>query len=364
MRTGCGPYRMHLGGEIKMRVKVSVIVPVYNTERFLSKCLDSLVNQTLEEIEIIVINDGSPDRAQAVINEYARRYPAKIRSFTQKNEGPSEARNQGIRCAVGEFIGFADSDDYVSPDMFERLYERAVKTKAEVVCCSFFRTVGRTETEEILTERDEVFGKSAQESPEALKFARSVVWNKLFKREFWLRGQFRFPKGQYYEDFSIIYGLLLQANKIEYIRTPLYHYLLGRAGAVTSSGDRRAFDSLKACSAVIDSFQGDIGTRGTDGGLSDVMTHICLVHIYWMIYGLARRGVPGLAVEYVDAAFGFLNERMPGWQESSFFRCDESRPLRNVIISLCRSRFLVRAYCGLPLWLRRLVPDYLDGAAR
>lgn len=347
-----------------MRVKVSVIVPVYNTERFLPKCLDALVGQTLEELEIIVVNDGSPDGAQTVINEYAGRYPAKIRSFSQKNEGPSAARNQGIRHAAGEFIGFADSDDYVSPDMFERLYGRAVETGAEVVCCSFFRTEGRTETEEILTERDDLFGKSAQESPEALRFAGSVVWNKLFKREFWLRGQFRFPKGQYYEDFSIIYGILLQANKIEYIRTPLYHYLVGRAGAVTSSGDRRAFDSLKACSAVIDSFQEAVKTQGTDGGLCGVMTRICLVHIYWMIYGLARRGPSELAVEYVDAAFDFLNERMPGWRESSFLRRNKSRPLRSAIICLCRSRSLVRFYCGLPLWLRRLVPDYLDGASR
>lgn len=343
-----------------MTVKVSVIVPVYNTEQLLPRCLDSLVGQTLEEIEILVINDGSPDHAQTVIDGYAGRYPAKIRSFTKENSGLSEARNCGMRYATGEFIGFVDSDDWVSPDMFERLYKRAVETSAEVVCCSFFRVEGQAVTEDILAEEDGLFGRSARGSPEILKAARSFAWNKLYKREFWQREGYQFPKGRYYEDFAIIYGVLLQANKVGYVKTPLYYYWLGRDGAITNTYDRRVFDSFLACSDVIGSFQKAIQEQGKDDGLEEMMTHICVEHIYWLIYKLAQRGDSALVLEYVDTAFDFLNENLPDWKENSFLRYDGKRPLRCAVLFMCRRRLLVKAYCGLPWRLRRVVPDFLD----
>ena len=93
------------------KVKVSVIVPVYNVEQYLAECLDSLVSQTLEDIEILVVNDGSPDNSQAIIDDYAARYPDKIRPFVKKNGGLSDTRNFAVKQARGEYIGFVDSDD-------------------------------------------------------------------------------------------------------------------------------------------------------------------------------------------------------------------------------------------------------------
>lgn len=343
-----------------MPVKVSVVVPVYNTEQFLPRCLDSLVSQTLDEIEILVINDGSPDHAQAVIDSYAGRYPSKIRSFTKENGGLSEARNDGLRYASGEFIGFVDSDDFVLPDMFEKLYRRATETDAEVVCCSFFRIEGQTAAEELLTKREDLFGKSARALPEVLKVVRPFAWNKLYRRDFWLRGGYQFPGRQCYEDIAVIYGILLQANKIEYVAAPLYCYRAGREGAITNSYDRRVFDAFKSCSDVIASFQPVIGEQGALPDLEDVMTHICLVHIYWLLYELIQHGGSRLASEYADAAFDFLRERLPAWKESSFLRYDRRRPLRCAALFLCKHRFWVKACCGLPLCLRRVVPNYLD----
>ena len=115
-------------------VKVSVIVPVYNVEHCLPQCLDSLVNQTLQEIEILVINDGSPDNSHSIIDDYVSRYPDKIRSFLKENGGLSDARNYGIAKARGEYLAFVDSDDYVDMDMCEKMYARAVETDADIVC--------------------------------------------------------------------------------------------------------------------------------------------------------------------------------------------------------------------------------------
>ena len=106
-------------------VKVSVIVPVYNVEKYLTQCLDSLVNQTLKDIEIIIVNDESPDNSQAIIDKYAKRYPKIIKAYKKKNGGLSDARNYGIERATGDYIGFVDSDDFVELDMYEDLYKAA-----------------------------------------------------------------------------------------------------------------------------------------------------------------------------------------------------------------------------------------------
>ena len=116
--------------------KVSVIVPVYNVENYLRKCLYSLVNQTLAEIEIIVVNDGSKDNSQAIIDEFQDQFPLKIKSFLKENGGLSDARNFGLNHVNAEFIGFVDSDDEVSETMFEEMYALAKKHDAEIVICN------------------------------------------------------------------------------------------------------------------------------------------------------------------------------------------------------------------------------------
>ena len=116
--------------------KVAVIVPVYNVENYLKKCLQSLVNQTLAEIEIIIVNDGSKDNSQAIIDEFQSQFPLKIKSFFKENGGLSDARNFGLNHVNAEFIGFVDSDDKVSETMFEEMYHLAKKHTAEIAICN------------------------------------------------------------------------------------------------------------------------------------------------------------------------------------------------------------------------------------
>ena len=118
-------------------IKVSVIVPVYNVEAYLERCLDSLVKQTLEEMEIIVVNDGTKDNSQAIIDRYAAAYPQKVISLIKENGGLSDARNYGIPYAHGEYIGFVDSDDYLNVTMYQKLYDRAAETDSDIVFCGY-----------------------------------------------------------------------------------------------------------------------------------------------------------------------------------------------------------------------------------
>ena len=114
--------------------KVSVIIPVYNVEKYLSECLDSVVNQTLKDIEIICVNDGSPDGSAEILEEYAQK-DNRIKVITQENRGVSEARNSGLKIASGEYIAFLDSDDYIDLKFFEQLYKRGIESNSDVVVC-------------------------------------------------------------------------------------------------------------------------------------------------------------------------------------------------------------------------------------
>jgi CDP-glycerol glycerophosphotransferase len=133
-------------GEV-MNPKVSVIVPVYNVEKYLAKCLDSLVHQSLKEIEIIVVNDSTKDNSQEIIDTYKTQFPSIVQSYIKENGGVGEARNFGLKHASGEYIGFIDSDDYVELDMYEKMYELACKNDSDLVVCDLeylWETTGET----------------------------------------------------------------------------------------------------------------------------------------------------------------------------------------------------------------------------
>ena len=115
-------------------VKISVIIPIYNSEKYLNKCLDSILNQTFSDLEIVAINDGSTDNSQKILDSYIEKYPSRIISIYQENAGQSAARNKALDLVNGEFISFVDSDDYIAPDTYEKTYNFAVEKSADIVC--------------------------------------------------------------------------------------------------------------------------------------------------------------------------------------------------------------------------------------
>ena len=163
--------------------KVSVIVPVYNVEKYLPTCLDSLVQQTLKEIEIIVVNDGSTDNSLSIMQQYAKKYPDKIKIYSKENGGLSDARNAGMKIANGEYISFIDSDDYISCDFIETLYNVMKAEKSDIVECDTVRFEDGA-TPSVINDNCEVNSFSAEKGLSLLitedKFHQHV-WNKLYK---------------------------------------------------------------------------------------------------------------------------------------------------------------------------------------
>ena len=223
-------------------MKVSVIVPVYNTGKYLPKCLDSLVKQTLEDIEILVVNDGSPDDSQRIIDGYQSRYP-QIKGFVKENGGVGDARNFGIARAAGDFIFFVDSDDSVAPDALEKLYHVALKEQADIVVCGY-QVVSENG---VVTEYRSSLNPAAGEDLKLQVMLGDVaLWNKLYRRELLTENGVRFRSRVWYEDVDFKIGVLLHCRRISYVGEGLYYYLVRHGSIMNNSDVRRNTDIIKA----------------------------------------------------------------------------------------------------------------------
>ena len=212
--------------------KVSIVVPVYNVEKYIDRCLESLVNQTLKDIEIIVVNDGSTDNSKEVIEKYQKEYPEMLKVYTIKNSGAAKARNIGLEKASGEYIGFVDSDDFVSKTMFEELYNKAINDNADVVKCAYYKVQEDKYIEkEIETEFD--YGKSIREDKSILINSTPYIWNKIFKKELIDKYKIKFPDIRIYEDLVFTYKLFMVANKISKVNNTLYFYISFQENSLT-----------------------------------------------------------------------------------------------------------------------------------
>lgn len=231
-----------------MTCKISVIIPVYNVQNYLAKCLDSLVSQTLENIEIIVVNDGSTDNSQKIIDAFSQKYPAKIQPFKKENGGLSDARNFGLDKATGEYIGFVDSDDWVEHTMFEEMYLLAEKYHAEMVICNLQKVDENGRITQKLVQIPNMPEKiDVKNHFSVFSDLSYFACNKLFKKE--LFENHRFKKGVHFEDIQLIPQLLLECKTLA--QTQNYHYqYLERADSITKTHTEKGLDILRAVADV------------------------------------------------------------------------------------------------------------------
>ena len=201
---------------------ISVIVPIYNTEKYLQKCLDSLACQTFADVEFILVDDGSTDNSGAIADQYTG---PRFRVFHTGNHGLSAARNFGIEKARGEWLMFVDSDDRVDPAFCGSPYQAAVHYDADVVLFRTYIVKDGKVTEEKASAPTEIITLE-----EAIRYGGAAAWNKLYKRE--LFDGIRFPEGRVYEDIAVTHKILMQAKQIVRIPDSLYFHL-HRKGSIT-----------------------------------------------------------------------------------------------------------------------------------
>lgn len=210
---------------------VSVVVPVYNVKRYLPKCLDSLISQTLKNLEIIAIDDGSTDGSSSLLDTYSSK-DERIRVFHVNNGGVSSARNIGLSLATGKYVGFVDSDDSVEPAMFETMVDVAERTGSDFVQCEFMINYESGKTELSRNGEDEiVYNRNGALGALMNLRINYNVWSKIYRRER-LSGLKFFEQWHYAEDCRFVIDFLLRAKKVCSIPDVLYHYY-ERAGSLS-----------------------------------------------------------------------------------------------------------------------------------
>ena len=208
-----------------MNYKLSIVAAVYNLEKYLPRCLDALVNQTLQEIEILCVDDGSTDSAPQIIDEYQAKYPDKIKVFHKQNGGEFTTRNYGLERASGEYVTFVDTDDWVEPTWAEKLYNAAKENDADLAVCGFERI--DMETGKVISTNMTHFGntvKGIDKNDDYILFINTSPWNKIFKLE--KVKDLRFSSFRGFNDMIFLVSCYTKINKIAFVPEALYHYYL------------------------------------------------------------------------------------------------------------------------------------------
>lgn len=232
-----------------LKPKISIIVPVYNVEKYLNRCVDSIINQTYENLEIILVNDGSTDKSSEICDMYSKR-DNRIKVIHKKNGGLSSARNAGLDIASGLYIGFVDSDDWISNDMYEHLYSIIEEYECDIAKCDALYTRATsinnktTEKQKIEVIKDDEAIKKLLETSTMLS-----VCKRLYKASLFIG--VRFPHGKINEDFVPSYNLFKKSNFIVISNLKKYYYYM-REGSITKSGlSEKDFDYIDACDEII-----------------------------------------------------------------------------------------------------------------
>lgn len=303
--------------------KVSIIVPIYNVEKYLNKCLDSLINQTLEDIQIILVNDGSVDNSGQIAKQYAQKYKEKILYLEKENGGLSDARNYGIPYATGEYIAFLDSDDYIEKNAYQEMYEKAKEEDSDYVECDFiWEYPNKTKVDKKII--CNYIGKDIenQELPanekilidrkQMLSFVRVVAWNKLIKRKIIVENNIQFPKGLRYEDVEFTYKLIPHLNKISYVNKPFIHYIQRQNSIVNVQNERTAeiFTILENVinyykeNKIYEEYKTELEYNYARYLLCSSLKRMC------KIKDKKKR------IELIDKTWENLNEKFPNWKRN------------------------------------------------
>ncbi len=243
--------------------KISVIVPVYNVEKYLEKCLDSILNQTFKDIEIICVNDGSTDSSRKILETYQKR-DSRIKIADKENGGLSSARNAGLKIAQGEFISFIDSDDWVSESMLDKLYKNITSLNTDISICAVHlydegkNTVIDSDKYFSLEYFDKTFDNRAFSYKDTKSFLMDVcvmAWNKLYRKSFLDECGAKFPDGLIFEDGPFFFSIFFKTQRVSIVRDFLYYYRINRTGSIVQKGGKQFLDIIDVVNLMYDSLK-------------------------------------------------------------------------------------------------------------
>lgn len=250
-----------------MKPLVSVIVPIYKVEKYLRRAVDSIINQTYDNLEIILVEDGSPDCCGQICDEYAKK-DSRVQVIHKQNGGLSDARNAGLDVMTGEYVVFVDSDDYIAPYFISELYRAIMETEADVSFCQYAvvtkedmseektslfapQNIHYTDFIDVYEQHDLLVNMYDNNHQDATYFI--VSWNKLYKASLWQ--DIRFPKGKIHEDEATTYQVFYLATRGTYVKTPMYGYFSAPSSITRDAFHLKRLDWMEALSERIVFFE-------------------------------------------------------------------------------------------------------------
>ena len=292
--------------------KVSVIVPVYNVEKYIEKCLNSLVNQTLQDIEIVIVNDGSTDNSDTIIKKYIQNNHENIKYVTKTNGGLSDARNYGMQYATGEYIAFLDSDDYVDVTIYEKMYNKAIEEKCDFVECDFVWKYDNKEVKDC--------GEIYHNKHEMLEKARVVAWNKLIKRDLIEKTKIEFPKGLRYEDVEFFYKLLPYIKKFGFVKEYLINYVQ-RGNSIANTQNERTKEIFTILENVINYYKENGFYDEYKIELEYTYTRLLLCSSFLRIIKIKDKRIRN---DLLTLTWNSLNNNFPNWKKNRILRMEKN----------------------------------------
>lgn len=289
-------------------IKVSVIVPVYNEEKHIKACLDSIIENDLKEIEIIVINDGSTDSTKEILEEYKNKYDI-IKVIEKENEGQGSARNIGIELAKGEFLTFVDADDEIHNNMLSKMYEKLQKEQADICVCDYFE----------INKDNKVVKKAIPQKTEDIKkdYIVSIAGpcNKLIRTEILKKNSLYFPKTGIYEDIAMVPLIATYTNKIVYLEEPLYYYYIRQGSTMRQT---KFNEKLLSIYNVLDILEKGFKQTGALEQYKEELEFIYIKHLLYAGNGRFLEYKEGK--QEVKKIANIMKLKYPNWRKNKYYK--------------------------------------------
>lgn len=308
---------------------ISIIVPIYNAEKYLNKCIKSLINQTKQELEFVLVNDGSTDTSEEIIKSYKDK---RIKHFKNKNQGIGKTRNFGIDKATGKYIMFLDSDDYLATHACEELFNRAEKDNLDLVINDFYRVDEETEKQEEIKILD-FKNTTLKENKNLLLDVNLAPWNKLYKTELLKKNKIKFVEDLKYEDAPFVIEAMDKAKKIGHLNKFLNYYIIHK-NSETTVRDKKIFDIIE----IVDKIRKYFSKRKEFTETVDKLSVRILTN-----YTIQQRVQQDREVgkEFIDKAFKYMKENIPDYKDNKYY---ENRGFLRRTIE--KNKFLTKTYCN------------------